>query len=489
MDLQLEPWELSSGTWFRDRTSETWRLAVASDGTVVDPRLSSHDVARLIGASRECDSGQWFPPEFGYSQQSGKRLSMLMPKLDSPWAPPFGASELGHARPRGRGLRQTLLPLTLACTQEERSISQPERTLPPLPPGQYRFVVSKFGISSPTLVAAEPRRGRLFALLPESRNWLALQRWSGAAWGQKLLNPRGWRMELVQNRGPAVAYCPSACGVASVSPNAVGAGYAVEHVGDGPALGGPVARGHEVWAPLLAAPDLVQLIGVPVAATGTIVLPTQSPVPQRGFEAPVFDDSQANWPCDEGQLVLRLEDNDRRCEWIKWPDGRSPLFALGCPYLAATGTFWQLCRRTADSGFEYVEMASSTPAIVPIHSLRLSTGRACYHAALRIDGDPWQAGPGVDHRSPELVAPLLESVHDGAVIGLRMNAPEGAMALLQSHAPCHAILQWEVPGRPAVPFGSLHVRRPWLALLFVYDNHLWVHHPELAQVVGWKLTL
>ena len=118
----------------------------------------------------------------------------------------------------------------------------------------------------------------------------------------------------------------------------------------------------------------------------------------------------------------------------------------------------------------------------------MSTGRVCYRGTSRIDDGPWRAAQAGDDASAEIVVPLLESAHDGAVVGLRMDAPHGALALLQAgNGPSRAILQVEVQGRPAVAFGAIAVKRPWLALLFVHDGHLWLHHPDLLQVPGWKL--
>jgi hypothetical protein len=109
---------------------------------------------------------------------------------------------------------------------------------------------------------------------------------------------------------------------------------------------------------------------------------------------------------------------------------------------------------------------------------------------LRVDGAPWRVAQAADDASTEIVVPLLESAHDGAVVGLRMDAPHGVLALLHAgNEPRHAVLQVEVQGEPAVAFGTLDVKRPWLALPFVHDGHLWVHHPDLPQAVGWKLGL
>jgi hypothetical protein len=196
-----------------------------------------------------------------------------------------------------------------------------------------------------------------------------------------------------------------------------------------------------------------------------------------------------NWPCDEGQLVLRLDAHgDKQCDWIPWPEKVKPLFAMGWPYRPPTGTFWQLCRRNDDGRFEYVQMASAAPKAAPIDALRLCMGHACYRGALRIEGDPWRAAQA-DDASTEIVAPLLESAHDGAVVGLRMDAPHGVLALLHArNEPLRAVLQIEVQGRQAVPFGTLDVKSPWLTQLFVHDGHLWVDHPDLPQVLGWKLA-
>jgi len=363
--------------------------------------------------------------------------------------------------------------------------------LPPLPPGRYRFVVDPLGLACPVLVAVEPEQGSLAVLLPESNSWVAMRRAAGAGWGQALRNPRGWRMELVHAPREAIAYCPSGNGLAAITPDAIGLRYAVGHAGEGPAIGGPVAWEGGIWAPVLGRDHVIQLVGKVHGTAGHVVVPTQAPVPRGGFEAPVCDPLHVNWPCEEGQLVLRLgAGGGRQCEWIPWPAQVEPLFAVGGPYFEPTGTFWQLCRRIADGRFDYVQMASAAPEIVTLDAPVLSTGGACYRGTLLADGEPWRAAQAGDGQSQDIVAPLLESTHDGAVVGLRMEAPHGLPALLEGgDQRCRAVLQVQVRGRPAVSFGRLDVRRPWNALPFVHDGHLWVDHPELPRALGWKLAL
>ena len=493
MEEQIEPWELGSGRWLRDRVSEEWRLVAIRGGAVVNPSVPAQDVARLVEARRDPTSGEWFPPDFKYSLRTGAPLRATIPTLESSWVPPFGEPALVGADRLARGLRRTPVSLALVRAQERSASGQPDRTLPPLPRGQYRFVVDRFDGACPTLVAFEPEQGKLFVLLPESKHWMPLECTAGTSWAQRMRNPRGWRMELVHAHGHATAYCPSATGLAAITPSVFGLRYAVEYAGEGPALGGPVAWGQEVWMPMLGKGDMVQLVGKPHRAAGHmhIVLPTQAPVPLHGFEAPVFNDLHVTWPCDQGQMVLRLDaDGETQGDWIAWPEEIKPIFAIGCPYMQDDGTFWQLCRRNDDGRFEYVQMAGASPEAAPLDALRVCTGRVCYRGTSRIDDGPWRAAQAGDDASAEIVVPLLESAHDGAVVGLRMDAPHGALALLQAgNGPSRAILQVEVQGRPAVAFGAIAVKRPWLALLFVHDGHLWLHHPDLAQPLGWKLGL
>lgn len=119
----------------------------------------------------------------------------------------------------------------------------------------------------------------------------------------------------------------------------------------------------------------------------------------------------------------------------------------------------------------------------------LGTGHISYRKAQRIEGDPWRELPqAFDGASSKMVVPLIESAVEHAVVGLRIDAPQGAFALLESDTETHrAVLQLQADNHADVLFGTLEVTRPWLASLFIYDAHLWVYHPELPQALGWKL--
>lgn len=490
MQEQIEQWELASGTWQRDRAAEAWRLVATRAGTAVAPAVPAPDLARLIAARRNPGGGGWFPPEFRHSPQTGAPLGEPASTPRASWVPPFGESAQDGAQHAPRGWRRTPLSLALAPAQERSASSPPDRTLPSLPRGAYRFLSHAFDAAWPALMAIDPDAGALLVLLPESQRWVPLEKAAGPAWGHRLRNPRGWRMEVVHAGGQATLYCPCDTGLAVITPSVLGLRYTVECAGHGPALGGPVAWGGEIWTPVHAKDDTVHLVGRRHGAGRVYaVLPTQVSVPVQGFEAPVFDEQQVTWPSEEGQLVLRRDATaGMQAEWVAWPGQLKPVFALACPYVQHDGTCWQLCRGSADAALAYVQMAraGASPQAAPSNAAGLSTGRACYRGTVRTDGVPWAEADVA--ASSEIVVPLLESAHDGAVIGLKMDAPRGLLAVLQGgHEPKRALLQVELPGRPAVAFGGIAVKRPWVALPFVHEGHLWLHHPDLLQVPGWKL--
>jgi hypothetical protein len=490
VEEQTETWQLRSGTWYRDPKSERWRLATAANGTVANAKLSTQDVGRMIRAKRDASSGQWFPSDFDYSPRTGARLHVTITCLDSPWIPPFGASALSDiTSPLARGLRQTPARLMLAQSNRRSAANDADRTLPVLPPGQYRFLVHKFDVASPTLMAMELEHRNLLVLLPESQTWVPLEGPTSGILAEGLKNSRGWRMEVVEEARCATLYLPTASGLAAVTPTLIGLSYAVEYFGKGLALGGPVAWAGEVWLPVLGKKGLVNLVGKPRGAAKPIVLPTSAPAPKNGFEAPVFDPLHVIWPSEEGQLIVRLDPNGKKdADWIAWPDRLRPTFSFGCPYLSRSGSFWQLCWRGQNESLEYVQMGKLGPDRAAIDAPRLCTGHISYKKAQRIEGDPWrQPERAFDGASSEVVVPLIESELERAVIGLRIGAPQGVLALLASQERHCAVLQLQTENRADVLFGTLTVTRPWLSSLFVYEAHLWVYHPELSQALGWKL--
>lgn len=489
---KTERWQLGSGTWHRDRQSGKWRLVSTANGTAVNDRLSTEDVAHMIGAMRDASRGQWFPPDFSYSPETGDRLEGTVASAGSTWVPPHGAAALSDlTRPLTRGLRQTPLPLTLARSNNRvEPATGEDRRLPALAPGEYRFLVHRFDAALPTLVAAELEHGHILVLLPESNTWMGLEHPADKALPESHMNFRGWRMEVVEGSLSATLYLPTVHGLAVITPSLIALSYAVEYVGEGPAVGGPVAWAGGVWLPVLGANNCINLVGKSRGATPPMVVPTGFSSPKNGFEAPVFDALHVIWPSDEGQLILRMHQNRvKYAEWLGWPDGLTPAFSLGCPYFSPSGSFWQVCRAGPNQPLEYVQMGQRDARRIPVAEPRLGTGHVSYMKKQRLAGDPWREPDSViDSASSDVVVPLIESQVDRVAVGMRIDAPQGILARLDSDEESRAVLQSQAENQRAVPFGTLRTARPWLASLFVYDAHLWVYHPQLSQALGWKLA-
>jgi hypothetical protein len=404
------------------------------------------------------------------------------------WAPPYGAPSLTDlTRPIVKGLRQTALPLQL--TGRDRDLaSDADRFLPPLPPGQYEFIVDKFDAAAPALLAIEPGSGSLLLLLPESREWMPIDQANGGVLAECTRGTLGWRAELVRDERGCTCYVPTDGGLAAVRPRLLGLSFTTEYFGEGVALGGPVAWAGEVWIPIANKKGGVSLIGRTPSQTKPITIVSSAPVPADGFGQPVFDARQIIWPSQDGQLIVRLnQDGKEEADWIDWPVGVRPAFSLGSPYLSARGTFWQCCINT-DGSFEYVQMGQRTPERAAVDAPRFGTGNISYKKDQRIKGDPWREPEHANEgASAEVIIPLLESVHDSAVVALRVGALS-VLDLLESENEHHrAVLQLQADASADALFGTLIVPRPWLTSVFAYDGHLWIYHPELRKVGGWKL--
>jgi len=489
---QTECWQLGSGRWMRDLKLDQWRLATTSSGTAVNDRIPAQDVARMVGGMRDESAGEWFPPEFTYSPRTGTPLQVTVAPFETTWVPPYGAAPLSDlGQPLAGGLRQTSMPLIVRASDSRVDLaSGAHATLPALPPGRFQFLVHRLDVASPVLVAIDPVQGALLVLLPESKQWIALEHPNSPGLAG-LQNLRGWRMEVVEGALSATLYFPTSRGLAAVTPTLVGLSYRAEYSGEGAAIGGPVAWANRIWLPLLNKNGAVDLVGKSRGAGSPITLPTTAPTAAAGFEAPVFDPLQVIWPSEEGQLVLRLDTSGKeQADWIPWPAGLTPRFSAGCPHRSRSGAFWQLCSRGGDGGFEFVQMGKAPAESVAVDAPRLTTGTTSYRNQHRSAADPREQPAHVEGApSAEVVVPLIESTHRGAVIGLRIAAPHGDLALLESDGARQlAVLQLEAQDLAEVlAFGALSVTRPWLATLFVHDGHLWVHHPELAQPLGWRL--
>ena len=187
-------------------------------------------------------------------------------------------------------------------------------------------------------------------------------------------------------------------------------------------------------------------------------------------------------------MVRKGPDGAAQCNWIAWPGDARPTFSFGCPYLSATGRFWQLCWSQRDETFVYVQMGKSTTEVMPTMAPALCTGRYSYKVGTRMKGDPWLDQNDGDHTaSNDVVIPLLEFSKHGAVLSLVVEAELGARTLLESTENQRAVIQLQSDTRASVRFQTLIAPMPWLARPFMFNGCLWIYHSDEASIVGTEL--
>ncbi len=414
----------------------------------------------------------------------------------SSWVPPYGISPLQKGSRPGsdsNGLRQTarsLRPRAPRLNGRPQPLSPTDdapRTIELPPPGRYEFCVGRFGTTGDVLVAIEPEKGALFAWAPLARSWLPMEPIAAGPFAEALAGGNDWRIEMTQDGASTVLMLATVSGLAVVRADVLSLTYSVTYLGGGgAAIGAPIRWSGEVWLPVRNASGGLALC----AASGQVVECGAADAVSR-FSTPVGDARQAIWPCEQGQLVLRRNsDGKLETSWVRWPRAVVPRPEFGCPYLSRSGSFWQLCWDEGAGSYSFVQMARSNPETHALDSPRFCTGLFSFQRGQWIKTEPWQddaqafgAGAGVD----EIVVPLVESTAHGAALGLVIETTSAASELLESGARQRAVLRYQAEDSPDLSFFTLQVARPWHTRVFVYDECLWIYHPDLPEAHGWEL--
>lgn len=503
MEVHSEDWELASGTWSRGDDTGGWLPVARADGQRLSDRLSTAERLALVRTATigrgSAGGDSRFPVEFVFSPDTGERLIPAPTPVSSPWIPPYGAQTVRPGSSQGsdaRGLRQTAFDITVS--QRPRSGSQsrrlatddPDRNIPAPPPGQYEFAVGRFGTDVDVLLAIEPEKGTLFVWLPTGTRWESLSHDGGSYLAETSVHAAHWGAELQQDGANTILCLPTTAGLAVVRPDCLALSFSVGYLGSGAAVGAPVLWGGEAWAPLRDANGAITVIAV--SSSGQLLRTQHSSIqaPEAVFGQPVCDAQQVIWPGQDGQLVVRKgPDGAAQCSWVAWPVDMRPAFSFGCPYLSATGRFWQLCRSSRDESYVYIQMGRSGAEIMTTMAPALCTGRCSYKMATRMKGDPWlDPSDTNDANSNDVVIPILESTKHGAVLGLVVEAEDGVTSLLESTAQHLAVVQLRSDASADVRFQTLIVPLPWLTRAFVFESCLWIYHPDEQAIIGTELV-
>ena len=480
-------WDLPSGRWAKAQGTApaSYFLTATHEGHALPAALDQQDALRLVGARhREVRA---FPPEFGFDPSDGSVLPPP-PQLAAhrTWLPPFGDGDDEAVR----GLRRTRTALTLHPSGTYSESSDPERTLPLPPPGRYEFFVLPCASGSKELVALDAEQGVAHLWLSAAGRWVALEQLDGGFFADSPLPHEAWRCESVSDAsGGLRLFLPTSNGIACLQLDWLRLGYHVSYIGDGACCGAPILWRDEIWAVLrdtqggirLQAATASGLVGSTLAAAGV--------TPEERFAAPVCTRRQVIWPGLHGRLVLEVQANGSlAAHYRPWPEGMSPKFGFGAPYLTREGQLWQACWSEQDESHAYLRLDGRDTEQRLASAPRLCTGQINYRLAARMKLPPWDDPEhGSDADSRALFIPMLESMVDAGVLGVRIDTTDGLEATLGSSERVRAIVELQSDRRLETRLYTLNVPAPWQGRAFVHDNTLWFYHPELKTVVGWEL--
>jgi len=484
--MQGDTWELPSGRWIRAKAGSSYALAATCDGFAIPAALAQADAVRLAGA--RILAGRAFPLEFEFDPDSGQSLPSPATNLQDAWIPPFG----GKGPDAARGLRMTGTPLSLVPSRTRNESDDPEHTLPLPPAGRYEFfgVPSASG-SSRELIALAPEQGVAYLWLPSTGAWAALEQLDGGFLADSPLPHDAWRCELVHDQdGMPRIFLPTGNGIACLEPDLLRLGYHVRYVGDGACLGAPILWRDEVWAVIRLATGRVCLQAANIStanAGGTLEL--DEVVPDEMFSAPVCVRRQVVWPGQRGRIVLEIQANGSlAAQYRPWPEGVTPKFIFGSPYLSREGQLWQACWLDREEAHGYLRLDGKDAERRIASAPRTCTGHINYRLASRMKLPPWdEPEHGSDADARAIFVPILESTVDAAVLGVRIETTEGLEETVTSGERVRAILELQSDRHAEVRLFTLNVPSPWLGRAFVHDRKLWFYHPELRQIAGWEL--
>ena len=308
-------WPLESGTWVLDSKGTGFSLSRTAHNRPLSNLLTQDDLGRLLQTGFAKDRPQAvYPPEFKFCPATGMALQRPPQEPSGAgWVPPFGAASLAPRASRAaRGLRQAPIAIKLARQDQRRADTDPDATLGLPPPGDYEYFSIPAGSRVAVLMALDPAKGLLYGLLPSSKRWELLEHDGGGLLAESRCERAEWRCEVAVNGLRSLIFLPTEAGLACLSPDAASLGFAVDYIGNAPAIGAPLQFGEQVWAPLRLADGGLRFVsaGINGEVAAQVDLPAASLAAMGALYAPLADGRTALWPCDGGQLLLRKQASD-----------------------------------------------------------------------------------------------------------------------------------------------------------------------------------
>lgn len=494
-------WETADSVWLEDENSGQFALASSTGLGKVDwnalARNRIADVAQMLGASvpQGCAHGPIYPEGFAYCPTCGDALTSYAAQPPAAWPAWWDASSAAlpgsqYSLPKHvpHGLPITALPLARALESRpaEPHLGQVERKMPKPPNLPCVFAAANYGFASQRLLALAYSRDVLQYWDPCAAVWQVLSGEHGAADLHFTASDYAWLPASGARRGE-VALVPSRQGLFRLLINPVGESYHTEAVFEAPLASAPGAVLRHI-ACLYLEGDGVGLWSARADGISPTTWPCPAGVPAQGWSRPFSYDDKLIWLHAEGQLSWQPR---AAPQWLPWPQGWTPRLNFGGATQSHDGRLWLIGKDA--SSYSFLELGRENAQMERLEGARLGFGKLLFHRGHQVKTDPWDSA-GVDdpRHDNTLVLPLLENFIPGR------EAPSGLVLRLE---PFTGTVETVFDGAVTVPktfvewIGSRNVildmvpnmANPSDCVPFVYDGHLWLHHPKWNEMRGWQL--
>jgi hypothetical protein len=485
-------WETPASVWLEDDTSGQFKLAASEGLSRIDWQGQAHarlpDVAHLLGASlpAECRCAPIYPEGFAFCPTCGRALTRLAGVLKSkpdwwgPWSDQFLPRHVPHGLP--------VTSLALGDALEERpaapAIGRFDTSMPAPPNAQCVFAAGSYGFPTQRLLALAYTRNVLQYWDPLARMWHVMTPEDHSADIGFTGSAYGWLPVANPLRGE-VALVPTAKGLCRLWINPVSESCRAEPMFDAAIASAPgsvrrhvaclftAAGGTRLWSALS---NLTQ-----------VELHDCGDAPASGWSRPISYDGRLLWLHQLGQLTWQP---GAPPQWLPWPQGFSPRLEFGGPTQSRDGRLWHIGH--AGQAYSLLELGTENPQSEPISGARLGFANFLFRRGHEVVNEPWEVENVEDlHEDDSLVLPLLRGFNNnrsqpsGLVLRFHKYTGRAEEALAGRTIP-RTTVEWI--GRRNVILDEIpRLSRPLECMPFVYEDCLWLHHPDWNQIRGWRL--
>ncbi|RSZ57751.1 hypothetical protein HF313_28065 [Massilia atriviolacea] len=486
-------WETPGSIWLEDEHTAQFELASSEGLGRIERQAQSRgrlpDIAHLLGASLPlaCDCSPIYPEGFAFCPTCGAALDKLAGRARTPpdWWGPWSDQLLPRHVPHGLNVTS----LALGDSVEERPAApapgRPDASMPAPPNAHCVFAAGTYGFPAQRLIA-----------LAHARN--VLQYWDPLARAWHVMAPEDNGSDLTFS-APAASYAwlpapdprrgevglvPTDRGLRRLFINPVSETYRTETVFDGLLASAPGAMRRHL-ACLVNGESGTRLWSAGSDMGNQLVYECDAPAGQ--WARPFGYDGKLFWLHAQGQLVWQP---GAPPQWIAWPAGWSPRQQFGGPTQSRDGRLWLIGHD--GQAYSFLELGKAAPQREELSGARLGFASLLFRRGHAVVGEPWGQEHVEDpHDDDAMVLPLLRGFNNNrsqpSGLVLRFHQYTGmAEDALAGRIIARTTLEW-IGKRNVILDDIARLARPLDCVPFVYDNCLWLHHPDWNQVRGWQL--